>query len=94
MNFCSSNLAKSRDKVKPLYLHYESVCGYQTWQECNLPSWAPAYKITSPFKSLNDYISTTTVLKATKLGRMVIYLDKLPVIKSHNSLISWSSEIT
>ena len=38
----------------------------------------------------NNYISTTRVFMATKLGRMITYL--LP-INSHDSLITWSYEI-
>ena len=31
---------------------------------------------------------------ATKLGRMLTYLDELLLIKSHDPLIKWSCEIT
>ena len=42
----------------------------------------------------NNYFSTTTpLLMATKLGRMVTYLDGLLPIKSHDPLITWSCEI-
>ena len=42
----------------------------------------------------NHYISTTRVPMATKLGRMVICLDRLLPIESHGLLIMWSCEIT
>ena len=37
MNVLSRGLAKLRDKLKPLYVHYQSAFGHQTWQNCNLP---------------------------------------------------------
>ena len=40
------------------------------------------------------YISTTRVPMATKLGRMVIYLDGILSLKSKNPLITWSCHIT
>ena len=48
----SSGLARSRDKLKPLYLHYHIAYGHQNWQDDNLPSSIPAYKVTWPF----DYV--------------------------------------
>ena len=39
----------------------------------------------------NHYISMPV---ATKLGRMITYLDRLLAIKSHDLLITWSCEIT
>ena len=49
VTFWSVGLAWSRDKLKPLYLHYPSPSGYKTWQDGSLPWWAPAYKVTSTF---------------------------------------------
>ena len=40
-------LARSLDKLKPLYLQYQSVYSHQTWQDCNLTWLTPAYKVTS-----------------------------------------------
>ena len=31
---------------------------------------------------------------ATKLGRMVTYLEKLLTIKSHQALVTWSRKVT
>ena len=31
------DIARSRDALKPQYLHYQSVYEYQTWQDGNLP---------------------------------------------------------
>ena len=45
---CLDGLLRSGDKRKPLYLHYQSACGHQTWQNGNLP-WVPTFKITWSF---------------------------------------------
>ena len=41
-------LARSLDKLKPLYLHYHSVYGHQTWQDGD-PGEAAAHKVVWPF---------------------------------------------
>ena len=41
----------------------------------------------------NLYISTTTLYMATKLARMVIYLDRLLIIKSYKALITCSCKV-
>ena len=41
----------------------------------------------------NHYIFTNTLPMITKLDRMVIYLDGLLFIKSHDPLIMWSHKI-
>ena len=47
MIFWSDGLARSRDKLEPLYLHYCSVYGYQNcWEDSDLPWGAPNHKIT------------------------------------------------
>ena len=45
-------IARSRDKLKSLYFHYQSAYGCQTWHDSNLPWWDPAYKVTWLF----DYV--------------------------------------
>ena len=42
----------------------------------------------------NHYIFTTTVSMATKLGGMVIYLERLLIIKLYKDLITWLIKIT
>ena len=37
--------SRPRDKLKT-YLHYQSAYCHQTWQDGNLPLWAPAHKVT------------------------------------------------
>ena len=44
--------SRSHDKLKTLYLYYQSAYGYQTWQDGNLPWWVPAHKFKWPF----DYV--------------------------------------
>ena len=75
----------------------------QTWQINNLSWWVPTYKVTSPFhyvvlrdyvKNYNHYISTTTASMATKLPRMVMYLDRLLIITSSKALIMWYCKFT
>ena len=42
----------------------------------------------------NHYICTTTISMASKLDRMVTYLDCLLSVKSNGSIITWFFEIT
>ena len=76
----SRGVVRSRDKLKPLYLHYHSAHGHQTWQDDSLPRWAPTYQVTSTFNHVvlrdhvtnkKHHISNTTVPMVTKVGRMV-----------------------
>ena len=64
----------------------------QTWQNNDLPWWVPTYKVTSTFDHmvLQDHV---TMSMATKLARMVIYLDRLLIIKSCKTLITWSCKV-
>ena len=41
--------AISRDKLKPLCLHFHSVFGHQTWQHGDLPWGAFTHKVTWPY---------------------------------------------
>ena len=90
-------------KQKPLYLFYQSAYGLQSWQDGNLTWQAPTYKFTWPFDHMvlqghetnkNHFMFTSIVPLATKLGTMITYLDRFPPLKSHDSLITWSDEIT
>lgn len=38
------------------------------------------------FKPQKQYISTSTILLATKLGRVVTYSERLPLVKSYEIL--------
>ena len=51
--------SRSIDKLKSLYLRYHCAYGQQTWQDGNLPWWAPSYKITWSFDhvALRDQVA-------------------------------------
>ena len=96
MTFWSGGLARSREKLKALHLHYQSDYGQQTLPDANLFLWVSAHNVTRPFVhvSLSDhvtsqyyYISTTTLSMTTKFGMMVTYLMGILTIKSDNALI-------
>ena len=94
-------LARSHDKLKPLYLCYHRAYSHQTMHNCNLPWGAHTNKVTHTSKvtqpfyhmALQDPV-TNLVLIATKLGRVVTYLEGILPIKQHNPLITWSWKIT
>ena len=103
MTLLSRGLARSRDKLKLLYFHYHSIHGHQAWRDGDLPWGAPYHKVIKRFDHVvlqgyvtneNHYIFPTRVSMATKRGRMITYLDGLLPIKSLDSLITWSCEIT
>ena len=103
MTLWSRDLAISRDKLKPLYLHYPIAYGHRTWLDGNLSWMAPNLKITKHSVHVvlqchvtdkNHYISSTTVPMATKLDRMVTYFERLLTIKSFYVLITWSCKVT
>ena len=90
-------LIRSHDTFKPLYLHCHSAYSCQTWQNGNLSSWGPAFKVRWPFNhvvledhvtSYNHYISNVIMPIAIKVARMITYLDEL-LPKSHMTF--WSS---
>ena len=94
--------AKSRDKLKSLYLHNHSAYDHQIWQYGDLLWETLIDKVTWPLdlvvlqdhvKSLNHYISSSVANMATKLGRMVTYFESLLSIKSYDPLLKWSGEI-
>ena len=73
------------------------------WWHGDLPWGIPKHKVIQRFDYVvsqghvtnkSHYISTNTVPMANKLDRMVTYLDGLLPIKSHDSWITWSCEIT
>ena len=48
MTIKSRGLARSRGKLKPVYIHYHNVCSYQTWQ-CEDTHWGVSlHKIMQP----------------------------------------------
>ena len=45
MRLIKQVLVRSRDNLKAFYLYYQSAYGHQTWQDGNLPWYAPAHKV-------------------------------------------------
>ena len=85
-------LARSRDKLKPLYLHYHSSYGHQTSSDGDIPWQAPYNKVIQSFDhvvlqshvtNINHLISIKRVFMATKLGGMIAFLNELLPIMSH-----------
>ena len=98
-NLWSRVLERLRDRVKILYLPYQSTYSHQIWQGSNLLCWSPTNKVTQNFDQLVfrnqvtnklHYISTTTVPIANNLGRIV---TKLEGQKSQVALFLCSWEI-
>ena len=89
----SRDLGRSFDQLTPLYLHCHSTYGPQTWYDGYIP-WR--LLTTKSYKALimwyckvtktnkNHCISTIRVPIATKLGRMMTYLDVLPPIRVYS----------
>ena len=48
-SFKHFNFVRSRDKLKPLYLHYKSTSCHQTWCEGDIPGEAPNNKVIQSF---------------------------------------------
>ena len=46
MTLQSRGLARSRDKLKPLYLHYHNAYDHKTWHGGDLPRVASTHKAT------------------------------------------------
>ena len=83
-----------RQETKLIYLHYHSAHGHQNWKDSCLPCGAPNHKVIYYFDNMvlqchvtnwNHHISPTRVLVATKIGRMITYLDGLLHVKSLNT---------
>ena len=88
-------------QTNPLYLHYQSACGHQIWEDGDLP-WG-AHKVTWRFDHIvlqhhvtnqNHDIFIITVPMTTKHVRMMTYLEGLLTIKSQDAFITWACMIT
>ena len=93
----SSGLARSRDKLETLYLQYHSAFDHQNWWDGDITWGAPNHKVIRHFDhrvlldhmaNWNYYICNITVPMATKLGRVMKYVEGLLTIKSCNALIN------
>ena len=85
VTYWSGGLLKLHDKLK-IYCYYQSFYDHETWQDSNLRDilfkWS--WKISWQTKVVVSFCPM-----ATKLGRMVTYLEGLLPIKSHDTLTSW-----
>ena len=97
------SFARSRDKLKTLYIQYHNAYGHQAWQGGYIQWGASFHKVKRPFDHvalqglMTDkirYISTTKMTVAMKLGRVVTYKGELPPIKSQDPLILRSYKVT
>ena len=93
----SSGLTRSRDKLETLYLQYHSAFDHQNWWDGDITWGAPNHKVIRHFDhrvlldhmaNWNYYICNITVPMATKLGRVMKYVEGLLTIKSCNALIN------
>ena len=92
-----------KDWYENLYRHFYKTYDHQTWEAgtstgVDSNETNQAVLVTSlrqnRVANLKHYISTVRVPIATKLGRMITYLDGFLPEKSHNPLIMWSCNIT
>ena len=104
MTSWSWGLARSHDKLKPLYLHYHSIHGLYTWQDNHLPweasinsqcrtqsfFWAYWTKLKGIKKGTEGPPSWCGVLSEKMLHFWVPTLAKLRVSYPHDHLIRWS----
>ena len=98
-----TSFVRSLDKLKPLYFHWRSAYGHQTWKDGNLSWWAPTHKVTKTINTWSCKVSwqsktiispLSQLLWLPKLGRLVIYFEELLSIYWHDLLFTWSCEIT
>ena len=83
-------------------VNYQKVYGHEIWYNGDIPWWAPNHKVIECFDQVvlqnhvtkKKHISTTKDPMATKLGKVITYVDGLIFTKSHDSLIMCSYEIT
>ena len=90
-------------QIKNVYLHCQNVRGHQTWNGSDLPLDLSSQKFKWPCDHIIlqdhmtnkiNYISTNTLLKATKFGRMMDSIEQFLPIKLFIPLITWSYKIT
>ena len=102
MDLQSHGLARSRDKLKPLYLYYQNGYSQETWQDGDISWGALTHKVIwlsdhvvlqDQVTSLKHHIFTAAVAMATKVGKIVIYLEGLLATKLHISRVTWSCKI-
>ena len=59
MMLWSHGFANSRDKLKPLHMHYHDAYGHRTWEDRDLPWGAPTHKVKWNFDQvvLGDHVT-------------------------------------
>ena len=75
-------LTRLCDNLKTYHFQYNSAYGYWSWQCGDLYWWVTP-------KNRSNYISTITESMATKLGRLVTYLEGFLSIELLNLLATW-----
>ena len=80
MALSSRVLTKSSDNLKPLYLHYHNVYGYQTWQDGRIHK-----VLIDHLTNEKPYIFTTTIPVANELGTVVTYIEEHLHIKAQDT---------
>ena len=65
MTLWSGGLTRSRDNLKPLYLHKDSTYGHQTWRYGDLTWGVPSHKVTRFFDD--------EVLRITWQTEIIVY---------------------
>ena len=82
--------------VSNLFLLKFLVCEHSMSyaSEININDGFKSEHVRSCFLTTKKYISIATISLTTKLGRMVTYHESLPPIKSRDTLIKWSFQIT
>ena len=76
------------------YLWLPSSAGYIQWEVTfhKVKRTFDHVVLKGPLKNWICYISTTTRPMTTKLGKVVTYYEKLPLIKPYNPLNMWSRD--
>ena len=80
--------------IRPLIIKFGKQVHLQELTQMRLIKLVLVMSSVQDHKKNLKHISTTAVPMATRLGRMVTFLDVLLPIKSHDSLIMWPCEIT
>ena len=80
----------SNGLAKVICIFFSYNCFRHVWPGSDLLIW----HVTRSHDKIIPFISTTTVPIATKLGRMVTYLEQLSPVKLFDPLVMWSYKIT
>ena len=86
MTLWSRDLVRSRNKLKPLYFHYPSAYGHETWQNDDFAWWAPTYNVTWPL--ITWPCEKWGWLKEEGPAYKWLNLHQLPVVFTYNFSIT------